>query len=191
MGNRDTPMIFISYVNNHAWDCYCMYNPNAGYVTKTRDIMWLHHMYYSKPDTGDKVLVYRQVALPFEPEDEEPRERLTLNASEPKVECKDEKKEWRTIHTRLGRVMKPPVLYMKEFGADGIEAIISTIHQNNYSQFCNLDDEETTNIEIAAVGARLGSRFNHTGKLKVMKFKEGMNRPDSNKWKEEIKNEHK
>ena len=27
VGNRGTPMIFISYAKNHAGDCYCMYNP--------------------------------------------------------------------------------------------------------------------------------------------------------------------
>ena len=46
-------------------------------------------------------------------------------------------------------------------------------------------------IEIVAVGAVLGDEFDHNSKLKVMKFREVMNGPDSNKWKEEIKNEHK
>ena len=54
-----------------------------------------------------------------------------------------------------------------------------------------LDDKETKNIKIVAVEAGLGGGFDHTDKLKVMKFKEAMNRPDSNKWKEEIKNKHK
>ena len=56
---------------------------------------------------------------------------------------------------------------------------------------CELDDEETRNFEIAAVGAGLGDGFSHTSKLKVMKLKDSMNRPDSNEWKEEIKNEQK
>ena len=42
-------------------------------------------------------------------------------------------------------------------------------------QLCELDDKEMKNIEISAVGAGLGSGFDHTGKLKVMKFKEVMN----------------
>ena len=33
--------------------------------------------------------------------------------------------------------------------------------------------------------------FDHTNKLKVMKFKEAMNDPESDNWKNEIKNEHK
>ena len=56
---------------------------------------------------------------------------------------------------------------------------------------CELDEKEMKNIKIAATGAELGDGFDHTNKLKVMKFKETMNRPDSNKSKEEIKNEHK
>ena len=47
------------------------------------------------------------------------------------------------------------------------------------------------NIEISAVGAGLCGGFIHTSEIKVMKFKEAMNRQESNKWKEEIKNKHK
>ena len=55
---------------------------------------------------------------------------------------------------------------------------------------CKLDDKEMKNIETAAVRAGLGGEFDHTSELKVMKFKELMNRPDY-KSKEEIENEHK
>ena len=47
------------------------------------------------------------------------------------------------------------------------------------------------NTEFAGVGAGLGIGFDHTSKLKVMRFKEAMSEPDSDKWKEEIKNEYK
>ena len=107
-----------------------------------------------------------------------------FNASEPKVESKNDEKEWSTVHTRLGRVAKPLGLYMKEYCTDGVEGVLSTIHQHYYMQLCKLHDKETKNIKFASVGAGLGGRFNHTSKLKVIKFKEAMNRPDSNKWKE-------
>ena len=55
----------------------------------------------------------------------------------------------------MGRDVKPLVLYMKEFGTDGIEGVLSTIHKNYYAQLWELDDEETYKIEIAAVGAGL------------------------------------
>ena len=82
-----------------------------------------------------------------------------LNASEPKVKSKDNKKEWSTVRTRSGRVVKPPVLYMKEFGTNDVEGALSITHQNYYAQLCKLDDKKTKNIEIAAIGAVLSGGF--------------------------------
>ena len=114
LGIRGIPMIFIGYAKNHAGDCYCMCSHIIGYMKETRDIMWLHCMYYSKPEAWDKVIVYPQVALPFKLEDAEAREGVTPNASEPKIESKKDSEEWRTVHTRSGRVVKALVLYMKQ-----------------------------------------------------------------------------
>ena len=69
-----------------------MYNPNTRCVTEMRDITWLHCMYFGKPDARDEVVVYPQVALPFEPEDAKTREGVMLNASESKVKSKE--KDW-------------------------------------------------------------------------------------------------
>ena len=176
-------MIFIVYAKNYAGDCYHMYNPNTGHGTETRDIMQLHHIYYGKPKDREEVVVYLHIALPFEPEDAEAREGVTLNSSEPKVICKVDEKELSTVHTRLGRVVKPLVLYMKEYSTDGVEVALSTMHQNYYIQLCKLNYKEMKNIEISAVGAGLGGGFDHTSELKVMKFKEVMNGPESKKWK--------
>ena len=71
-----------------------------------------------------------------------------------------------------------------------MEGVLSTIHQYYNTQSCELDEDETKNIKIAAIGARLGGRFNHISKFEVMKFKEATNGPDSSKWKEEIESEH-
>ena len=86
-------MIFIGYAKNQAGDCHHMYNPNRRYTTEMRDITWLHCMYYGKPEARDEVIVYLQVALPFEPKNAEAREGVILNASEPKVKSKDDEKE--------------------------------------------------------------------------------------------------
>ena len=69
------------------------------------------------------------------------------------LESKDNKKEWSTVRMKLGRVVKPLVLYMKEYGTKGA---LSSIHQNCYTQLCKLDDKEMKNIKIAALGAGLG-----------------------------------
>ena len=74
------------------------------------------------------------MALPFEQEDAEEREGVTLNASEPKIESENDKKEWSTVHKRSGRVLNFLVLYMKEYSSDEVEGALSTIHQNYYAQ---------------------------------------------------------
>ena len=103
-------MIFIGYAKNHAGDCYHMYNPTTGCMAKTRDTMWLHHMYYGKPEASNKVEVYPQVTFPFEHEDVEAREGVTLNTSEPMIKSKAEENELNTVHMRSDRVVKPLVL---------------------------------------------------------------------------------
>ena len=80
---------------------------------------------------------------------------------------------------------------MIKYCSVGVEGALRTIHQNYYAQLCELDDKETKNIEIEAVGDRLGDRFDHTSESKVMKFKEAMNGPDNDKWKEKKENEPK
>ena len=47
------------------------------------------------------------------------------------------------MHTRSGRVMKYLVLHMKEYGSDGAEDSLSTIHQNH---LCKLDEDEKKNM---------------------------------------------
>ena len=87
----------------------------------------------------------------------------------------------------LGRVVRLPVLYMKVYGSDRVIGALNVMY---YTQLCKLDDKERKNTEISAVEAGLSGMFDDTSELK-MKFKEAMNRLFSNKWKEEIENEHK
>ena len=50
-------------------------------------------MYYGRQEARDEVVVYLQVALPLTLEDAEAMEGVMLNAFEPKLECKEDKKE--------------------------------------------------------------------------------------------------
>ena len=85
--------------------------------------------------------MYPEVALPLKLEDEKAREGVLLNASEPKIEFKDYGKEWNTVCTRSGRVVKPLVLYMKEYGSNRVEGAFTTIHQDYYTQLYELDED--------------------------------------------------
>ena len=99
-----------------------------------------------QPEARDMVVVFPQVSLPFRLEDAKAREGVILTDSNPRIESKDNKKEWSSVHIRSGRVVKPPVLYMTEYGSDGVEGALSAMHQNYYPQLCLLGDKEAKNI---------------------------------------------
>ena len=93
------------------------------------------------------VVVYPQVAVPLELEDKEEREGVMMNAPESKIESKGgEENKWNTVCMRSDRVVKPQVLYMNEYGSDGVEGALI----NYCAHMCLLDEDETKNIEIAA-----------------------------------------
>ena len=45
--NYGTTCIVIGYANHHSGTCYRMWDPETGGVHKTRDILWLHWMYWT------------------------------------------------------------------------------------------------------------------------------------------------
>lgn len=47
--DRGIQCMFVGYPNNHAGDVYEMWDPKTKRVRTTRDIIWLHRMYYQKP----------------------------------------------------------------------------------------------------------------------------------------------
>jgi hypothetical protein len=47
------PMMFVGYAENHAHDCCRMWNPATKQITETRDVIWLHRMYYQNDITHD------------------------------------------------------------------------------------------------------------------------------------------
>jgi hypothetical protein len=52
--DRGIPMMFVEYADNHAHDCYRMWNPTTKLITETRNvILWLHRMYYQYNVTND------------------------------------------------------------------------------------------------------------------------------------------
>ena len=96
-----------------------------------------------------------------------------MNASEPKAKSKDNKKKCHTYKIRQSfktlSTTHEGIRYQQHRRCTQYHT------PKLLRQLCELDDKEMKNIEISAVGAGLGSGFDHTGKLKVMKFKEVMN----------------
>ena len=54
--------MFIEYVNNHTGDCYRMYNPNTGRVMETRDVIFLHRMFY-QDKCGENAMEHPQIIV--------------------------------------------------------------------------------------------------------------------------------
>ena len=57
MSNKGTACIFIGYTTHHAGDCYRMWNPETRKVHTTRDVLWLHRMYFRRPATRPDIVV--------------------------------------------------------------------------------------------------------------------------------------
>eukprot|EP00804_Cyclotella_cryptica_P028830 CCRYP_019720-RA/>CCRYP_019720-RA protein AED:0.58 eAED:0.63 QI:0/0/0/0.5/1/1/4/0/888 len=57
LGDRGIPMVFVGCAENHSHDCYRMWYPTTRKVTESRDVIWLHRMYYQDDVTGDMAML--------------------------------------------------------------------------------------------------------------------------------------
>ena len=62
MGDRGIPMVFVGYADNHSWDCYRMWNPSTSKITESRDVIWLHRMYY-QVDLDDETAIMPEIRM--------------------------------------------------------------------------------------------------------------------------------
>ncbi len=64
VGNRGITMLCVGYADEHAGNCYRMYNPVTSGVNVTQDIIWLGHMYFTT-DNFEKIYVLPVIAVPI------------------------------------------------------------------------------------------------------------------------------
>jgi hypothetical protein len=83
--NKGVMCMFVDYAEHHAGDCYEMWDPKTARVHKTRDITWLHHMFYQKPMAVEVREGVDIEGITEEPEEEEhelfkdSQEELSIN----------------------------------------------------------------------------------------------------------------
>ena len=53
--DRGVTCFFAGYPDDHPGDCYRMWDPKTGRIHTTRDIIWLHCMYFPKPKNGKEI----------------------------------------------------------------------------------------------------------------------------------------
>jgi hypothetical protein len=195
-------MMFLGYAEKHEGNCYRMFNPHKSSVVETRDVTWLKRMFYERigsdvtnldpivvieADSASDEVVETQVKLESPGDDESVSSEVSRASSSLEQEVR-----------RSGRTVRQTMTYDPESGkASTIGADISAI-QNYYACLAELDNNElhmnieveNFYLEIESVGAGLGGGFTNTNELKVMKYREAVNGPDGDSWKEEIINEH-
>ena len=90
---------------------------------------------------------------------------------------------WCTVRTISGQISQLLLHLIDEISNVAAE-------MNYYASLAEVDQEEIDNCELGLVGACLGSGLNHTNELHVMKYKEAMNKLNSQAWKWEVNNKH-
>jgi len=64
VGDRGITMVFVGYADEHAGNCYRMYNPMTSRVSVTRDIIWSGRMYFMN-ENCEKTKLLPDIAVPI------------------------------------------------------------------------------------------------------------------------------
>ena len=78
--DRGEQCMFIAYSMNHDGDVFRMYNPATKRVINTRDVIWMHRMYYGKKEKPQDVMITRFGPF-FELQDRQGSTKTTASAS--------------------------------------------------------------------------------------------------------------
>ena len=70
--NKGVVCMFVEYPDHHGSNCWIMFNPVTRATHTTRDVVWLHRMYYPDPQN-----LY-EVSIPFPDEEEDDDKSLPV-----------------------------------------------------------------------------------------------------------------
>ena len=175
-----------------------MFNPLRNSIVESRDVTWLRRMYYPRLDadlTGQDPLVVIEADFSREErvQPEEPRIKIEevkdQDDASVSLEVSKASSSLEQVVRRSGRTVTQTTTYNPTTDkATDISAM-----QNYFACLAELDNEELTtankvhnlHVEVESVGAGLGGGFTNTNELKVMKYREAVNGPDGESWKEE------
>lgn len=214
LADRGTACMFIGYAMHHDGDCYKMWNPVTSRVHTTRDIIWLHRMFYVK-DIGQNI-----ATVPEYVSAEDVGEGIDISPDSPSEEGEDpeDTADDETVPTenlagdrpfsttRSGRKITPPQRLIEEIGAvaaqgyqqaQSFEMKLTNAELNYYDIMTQLQGFQgelgcvmSEVEEMTLVGSALGGGFDNTTELHVMKYDEVMAGPDKSEWEASIIEEH-
>ncbi len=123
VGDRGITMLFVGYADEHAGNCYRMYNPVTSQVSVTRDVIWSGRMYFTN-ENCEKTKVLPVIAVPITNdvtnEDLSVTEVIKIvfpnslgrEGTEAVAKTDSPSKEgWVTVTTKKGRKSIPPGRY--------------------------------------------------------------------------------
>lgn len=203
LANKGAQCMFVGYADDHAGDCYRMYNPKTRKIMETRDITWLNRMYYEKRDSGGEIAVDQSdLLIPtieagenINPTGNTPMAAATVNVvetvslddddDEPEPEVAKPAEGVRT--TRSGRTVHAAPRLIEECGqvANDMWAGELNFSRAELGFYSRINQDE-----FGLVGAALGGGFMSTTELHPMKYKEAMAGPDKAMWEKAVEEEY-
>jgi len=205
LADRGVQCMFVGYALDHAGDCYRMWNPVTKRVHESRDVIWMHRMFYPKPVKAEDIAigpVDLDVTIPDDDDEDDndddnddDDEDENKEAGEGKGDDDDDDEDvgglWvRT--TRAGRQVRAPRRLIEEIGAvaAAYEIRLTSAETKYYEAMKEFPEGEFAPGELACVGAGIGGGFSDTNELHVMKYDEAMSSGDAEKWEKSVDQEH-
>ena len=214
--NKGIMCMFVGYPDDHAGDCYRMYDPKTSRILTTRDVRWIGKYYYGHDkikkevkveadsgleeavpdDTDDKDAIQQtnQVAAMNDDSDDDSSVESQPQANMANATRAATRSADGSVTTRSGRTVRPPRLLMNEMANVFTEAELK--YYNAMQEINEFEGTEVAAVagsqvlrNIACVGAGIGGGFENTAELHVMKFDEAMSKPDKDYWIEAVNKE--
>ena len=215
--DRGIHCIFVGYALNHPEGCYRMYDPATHQVHQSRDVVWLHRMFYEKRNNNAE-LNTNNASVGNWLNNGEGKHRL-VEVGEGVIEDQST-----TVHQEEGNDLGPINDEVEEnipVGNSNNNGVQPGVNNNNYNNN-NMSTVTTSGrisrqparlievmgetaltaaeqnyyfalseyLEYGCVGAGIGSGIMNTNELKVIGYDEAMHRKDKNEWMKSINEEH-
>jgi hypothetical protein len=195
VADRGVQCMMVGYALNHDGDCYRMWDPKTARVHETRDVTWLHRMFFQQevPAT-DMAMEPIAFAAPV-PEDRKGVGTDEKSDTEDAIKDDDDSGGKATLKeavTQSGRITSKPMQYIEEIGATAsdYEIGLTMSEIRYYASMKEFPEGEFAPGEIACVGAGLGGGFSNTSKLHVMKYNKAMATENASEWSKAVDQEH-
>ncbi len=180
----------MGYTSNYKGDCYRMWNPKTKKVSRTRDVVFLNRMFFTKP----KKQVPNDAALENVQQDKRggtiTADFVAGNNNASMVESMDSSvPDTQMVNSNLGQ-SKYGCVYRCTMHYDPATGCTISAEATALANYYQCVKDTDGKMEFANVRAGIGGGFENTLEIKPWKYEEAINGPDGKSWAKEIKNKH-